>query len=63
MYDLIRRINKEMGIAVIMVSHDVRNAVLDADMIVHLRNHSMCLHNVFEFINSPEGKAYMGGHF
>lgn len=63
LYDIIRRINKEMGIAVIMVSHDVRNAVLDADFIVHLCNHSMCLHDVYEFTNSPEGKAYMGGHF
>lgn len=63
LYDLIRKINKEMGIAVIMVSHDVKNATLDADFIVHLCNNQMCLHSVYDFINSPEGKAYMGGHF
>ena len=35
-YQLIRRINRESGIAVVMVSHDIESAVKDASHILHL---------------------------
>ena len=36
-YELIRRINRESGIAVVMVSHDIESAVEDATHILHLQ--------------------------
>ncbi len=36
-YQLIRRINRESGIAVVMVSHDIESAVEDASHILHLQ--------------------------
>ena len=44
-YDLLRRINRELGIAVMMVSHDVEHATKDADYVLHLCNNAMCIHN------------------
>ncbi len=36
MYNLIRKINRELGITIIMVSHDLHAAVANADHILHL---------------------------
>jgi len=36
LYDIIHRLNKEDGIAVIMISHDVQSAVKYADKILHI---------------------------
>ncbi len=36
LYDIIERLNKEDGIAVIMISHDVKSAVKYADKILHM---------------------------
>lgn len=36
MYSLIRKINRELGITIIMVSHDLHAAVANADHILHL---------------------------
>lgn len=36
MYDIIRRLNRDEGVAIIMISHDVEAALRDADRVLHL---------------------------
>ena len=36
-YQMIRRLNREDGVAILMVSHDLRNAVEEANKILHLQ--------------------------
>lgn len=61
LYDIIRRLNRELGVAVVMVSHDL-NASL------HEANKVLCLHRTLAFFGSVEdyvkydcGRLWKGG--
>ncbi len=62
MYELIAKINKEMGVTIVMVSHDVENALKYADFVLHLCNNKMCFHTAKEYARSEVGSAFLGGH-
>lgn len=60
MYDLIESLNKNDGITIIMISHDIEAAVKYADHILHIG------HNVFfgtkdEYVNSSFARAFLKG--
>jgi zinc transport system ATP-binding protein len=61
LYRLIRGINKERGIAIVMVSHDVASAVRYADHILHLNSRQAFFGTAEEYARSPVGKACLGG--
>jgi len=61
LYRLIHGINKELGVTIVMVSHDVASAVAYADHILHLRSHQAFFGTAEEYISSPLGKAFIGG--
>ncbi|MDR1674696.1 MAG: ABC transporter ATP-binding protein [Oscillospiraceae bacterium] len=61
LYRLIRKINRETGITVIMVSHDVASAVKYASHILHLKTKQAFFGRTGSYLNSGVGKAFLGG--
>jgi zinc transport system ATP-binding protein len=59
MYDLVRRINREDGITVIMVSHDVCCAVAQATHVLHLGHHARFCGTVDEYRTSAIGSSFL----
>lgn len=53
MYKLIRRINRESGITVIMITHDISAAVKYASGILHMGAHPEFFSSVKEYMDSP----------
>ena len=60
-YQLIRRINRESGIAVVMVSPDIESAVKDASHILHLQETALFFGTTEEYKRSPVGRRFLGG--
>ncbi len=60
-YQLIRRINRESGIAVVMVSHDIESAVEDASHILHLQEKVLFFGTAEDYRKSRIGKTFLGG--
>lgn len=61
-YETIRNLNKKHGITVIMVSHDIREAVREADHIMHLTKNSYFVGTTEEYVSSKLGKDFLGGY-
>ena len=61
LYKLIAKINRETGITIIMVSHDVRSAVEYASHILHLKNKQEFFGTTDDYLQSEVGKAFVGG--
>lgn len=61
LYELIQRINEEMGIAVIMVSHDVHAAVTYAKHILHLQCSQLFFGSATEYRASDVGRSFCEG--
>ena len=60
-YQLISRINKESGIAVVMVSHDIESAVEYASHILHLQETVLYFGKADGYEKSRAGKTFLGG--
>ena len=60
-YELIQRINKESGIAVVMVSHDIESAVKYATHILHLQEKVLFLGTAEDYQKSRVGQTFLGG--
>ena len=61
LYELIRQINEDMGITVIMVSHDIHAAVQYAKHILHLCHSQLFFGTPEEYLNSEAGSHFIGG--
>lgn len=60
-YRLIEKINRETGITVIMVSHDIRSAVEYASHILHLKNTQVFFGRTEDYVKSSIGISFLGG--
>ncbi len=60
-YSIIKKLNKEYGITVIMVSHDLFAAVNNASHILHLRKNDSFFGTVDEYVGSDIYKEFSGG--
>lgn len=60
-YSIIKKLNKEYGITVIMVSHDLFSAVNNASHILHLRKNNSFFGTVEEYTASAIYKEFSGG--
>ncbi len=60
-YELIQRINKESGIAVVMVSHDIESAVKYATHILHLQEKVLFFGTAGDYQKSRVGQTFLGG--
>jgi zinc transport system ATP-binding protein len=61
LYRLIEKINRETGITVIMVSHDVHSAVKYASHILHLNNKQVFFGSTADYLQANIGVGFMGG--
>lgn len=57
-YQMIRRLNREDHVAILMVSHDLRNAVEEANKILHLQKQVLFYGPAHDYMNSKAA-----GHF
>jgi zinc transport system ATP-binding protein len=60
-YSLLHQINREQNITIIMVSHDVHNAVRYASHILHLGKTQLFFGSTKEYIVSKPGIKFLGG--
>ena len=61
MYQLIRRINREQNVTIIMVSHDIRNILPDATHILQLDQKQVFFGPTDEYLKTEAGKQFLGG--
>ncbi len=61
MYRLITHINRDHGITIIMVSHDLREAVHEAKRILHLENRQLFFGTSEEYRLNDIGRRFLGG--
>ena len=60
-YQVVRGLNRERGVAIVMVSHDVQNMVRQAKKILHLKQKVLFYGTVEEYRRSPLGRSFLGG--
>lgn len=60
-YGIIDKINKEYGITIIMVSHDLYSSINNASHILHLRKNDSFFGSVEDYIESDIFKLFSGG--
>lgn len=61
MYQLIKKLNEEDQVAVIMVSHDMINILSQAKTILHLKQQPLFYGTVEEYKKSEVSKHFLGG--
>lgn len=59
-YGFIKRLNREEGVAIIMVTHDVANMVGQADKILHLQQKVLFYGNVQDYKKTRAGREFLG---
>ena len=60
-YQLIKEVNQNSGIAVVMVSHDIESAVRDASHILHLQETALFYGTAEAYEKSSVGRTFLGG--
>ena len=60
LYDLLKKLNHEIGISIIMVSHDIRGIGQYAKHILHIENSYGVLTETAAYINSEKGRKFLG---
>ncbi|GHV66239.1 zinc ABC transporter ATP-binding protein [Spirochaetia bacterium] len=65
LYDYLKKLNREWGITIVMVTHDIEAAVTHASKILHIKNEGHFFGETAEYIKSEAGKDFFktGGVF
>ena len=61
LYDTIRELNRDMGITIIMISHDIRAAVENASHILHLQNRQIFFGATEDYKETEAGRSFLRG--
>lgn len=61
MYKLIQMLNRELGLTIIMASHDIRGAFVQASHILHLGNTQLFFGTTGEYLETELAKRFLGG--
>lgn len=61
-FSMVRQMNENSGIVIIMVTHDTHCAVKYSKHILHLQESGFFYGTTDEYLQSPLGKKYIGGH-
>ena len=61
LYELIAKLNREDGITILMVSHDMEAAVKYASHILHISKTPLFFGPKADYLQSRIGQAYTGG--
>jgi zinc transport system ATP-binding protein len=59
-YQMLEEINREAGLTIVMVSHDLSTAVKYANRVLHLRGEQLFFGTVPEYIRSSAGREFLG---
>jgi zinc transport system ATP-binding protein len=62
LYRLIERINQETGMAVVMISHDIKRVITYAGRILHLQGTPLFLGSAEAYTQSAIGKQFLGNY-
>ena len=60
LYELLKTLNQQEGITIIMVSHDTRAAEQYANRILHLENGKGFFSNTADYLKSDKGRRFFG---
>lgn len=60
-YQLIRRLNRTENITIVMVSHDIRNVITEADKILHMQQKILFYGTASDYRSSRAGEEFLGG--
>ena len=58
LYKILRYLNKEEGMAVVMVTHDLRPALREAGMVLHIGHRGIFLGTPAEYLASSYGRRF-----
>jgi zinc transport system ATP-binding protein len=61
LYSLIRHLNRDRGMTILMVSHDMHSAVHEAGVILHMDTKVLFFGTREEYLRSEAGKRFIGG--
>jgi zinc transport system ATP-binding protein len=62
MYNIIKKLNREYGITIIMISHDLSGALDAASHILHLHKHPLFYGTKEDYLKTAVGKKFTGGN-
>lgn len=62
LYRIIRSLNEEDGITIVMISHDIRSAVQESSHILHLHNRTLFFGRATDYRETPLGRAFAVGN-
>lgn len=60
-YYIIRKLNREEKVAILMVSHDMANIVKQAGKILHLQQKVIFCGTMRDYLKSGIGRQFLGG--
>ena len=60
-YGLIRRLNREEHVTILMVTHDVANVTGQANKILHLQQRALFYGSPSDYEKSLQGRSFLGG--
>ena len=61
-YGILRKLNQEEQVTVLMVSHDIQNVVSQANKILHLQQRVLFYGTVTQYRDSQAGRKFLGNH-
>lgn len=59
LYQIIKQVNKELGISIIMVSHDIKSALEYANKVLHIHGQETFFGSLEDYKKSPVGKRFL----
>jgi len=61
MYNLIKKLNSENGVTIIMVSHDISSAIENSDKILHMDTEVLFFGKTSDYVSSDTGARFLRG--
>lgn len=61
LYETIEDLHKNLGITIIMISHDIRSGLAYANQVLHLQNRQLFFGQTEEYFTSDAGRLFLGG--
>ena len=60
-YHIVKKLNREEKVAILMVSHDIQNIVHQAGKILHMQQKALFYGSTEDYIKSGIGRIFLGG--
>ncbi len=60
LYQIIKQVNVEMGISIIMVSHDIKSSLEYANKVLHINDENTFFGTIEDYRQSAVGKRFLG---